>query len=1083
MLPASCFLFPTSWCSGADHGVRGSPDQARCGATERGGRCSGSSGTRFGAIGLALKGVLLCGMLLFVNNRLWGRDAATVDFDRQVRPILSDNCFTCHGPDAAARQADLRLDLPEGVFGSAESPGVVIPGKKEESELYLRISAEDPEERMPPPSSGKELTREQIELIGRWIDSGAKWQPHWAFVTPQRPPLPDVSRPEWCRNPIDRFILARLEKEGLAPSEEADKVTLLRRVTYDLTGLPPTPDEVDRFLQDDSPDAYEKVVDRLLASPHFGEHRARYWLDVARYGDTHGLHLDNYRSMWPYRDWVIKAFNENKPYDQFIIEQLAGDLLPNATLDQKVASGFNRCNVTTSEGGAIDAEFLVRYAVDRTSTMGTAFMGLTVGCAVCHDHKYDPITQKDFYRMYAYFYSMADPAMDGNSDRTPPIVSLPTPEQATKKAALEEERAAIEKQIREELDKVDYRDPDEEETGPAPSPREIVWIDDEVPAGAALSADGHPWEFVEAGDPAAFSGKKVMRRKAEGLAQHYFTKATQPLVVGDDDTLFVHVYLDPQNPPREIMLQWNDGSWEHRAFWGEDLIEWGQSGSPSRKRIGDLPAAGQWVRLEVSAKDVGLEAGKQINGWAFTQYGGTVYWDAAGIVTTAIQPGEKFRSLKRWEAVVKRGKPDTWPKPVAEILKKSADKRTQEEQAKLRDYFVEFVYEDTRAIFDPLHARRDEVDKQLRELESQIAVSLVSADLPQPREAFVLERGDYEKPREKVEPGVPSVLPPLPPDAPPNRLGLARWLVQPNHPLTARVAVNRFWQEIFGTGLVKTSEDFGTQGERPSHPELLDWLAVEFMESGWNVKHLFRLMVTSATYRQSARVRPELLAKDPENRLLARGPRFRLDAEEIRDTALFVSGLLVDKIGGPSVKPYQPEGLWEAVGYTTSNTAKFVQDHGEKLYRRSLYTFWKRTSPPPGLVLFDAPSREACVMRRARTNTPLQALNLMNDVQYVEAARKMAERLLQKGFSDPGDTAKYGFKLVTCREPKPSELAVLLELYRWQRDYFEKNPPAAEQLLQVGESPRDEQLPARELAAWTMVCNALLNLDETITKP
>lgn len=1035
------------------------------------------NGGRVIAFGMA---VLLSGYALW---EVRAGDGSPVDFDRQIRPVLSNNCFVCHGPDEGTRQADLRLDLPEGVLGTADSPGVVVPGKRQESELYSRITAEDADERMPPPSSGKELSKEQIELIGRWIDGGAPWRPHWSFVAPHRPPLPDVSRPAWCRNPIDRFILARLDKEGLQPAPEADKITLLRRVTFDLTGLPPTPEEVDQFLQDSSPEAYEKVVDRLLASPRFGEHRAHYWLDVARYGDTHGLHLDNYRSIWPYRDWVIKSFNENKPYNQFIVEQLAGDLLPNASLEQKVASGFNRCNVTTSEGGAIDAEFLVRYAVDRTSTMGTAFLGLTIGCAVCHDHKYDPITQKDFYRLYAYFYTMADPAMDGNSDRTPPIVSLPTPEQSTKKAALEADLAALEKEIRDQLDKIEYREPEEEAGPQASGPREIVWVDEDVPPGAQLAADGHPWEFVEAASPPPPSGKKLMRRKAQGLAQHYFTKADPPLVVGKEDRFFVQVYLDSSDPPREIMLQWNDGSWEHRAFWGEDLIEWGQSGTASRKRLGDLPAPGQWVRLEIPATEVGLAAGSQINGWAFTQFGGTVYWDAAGIVTTALQPGENLRSLKRWEELTKQAKPETWPAAVAEILKKAEDQRSDEERKKLRDYFVQYVFADTREIFDPLNKKREELQQQLADLEKEIAISLVSADLPQRREAYVLERGDYEKPREKVEPGVPAVLPPLHTDAPPNRLGLAQWLVQPTHPLTARVAVNRFWQEVFGTGLVKTSEDFGTQGERPSHPELLDWLAVEFMESGWDVKRLFRLMVTSATYRQSARVTPELLAKDPENRLLARGPRFRLDAEEIRDTALFVSGLLVEQIGGPSVKPYQPEGLWEAVGYTTSNTAKFVQDHGDKLYRRSLYTFWKRTSPPPGLVLFDAPNREACVMRRPRTNTPLQALNLLNDVQYVEAARKMAERLIRQGGAEPADKVRFGFKLVASREPRPSELTILLDLYDWQRRYFEENPQAAESLLSVGESPRDGQLPVVELAAWSMVCNALMNLDETITKP
>ncbi len=1008
-------------------------------------------------------------------------EAPVPEYDREVRPILSNNCYVCHGPDPGTRKAELRLDT----IGEAIDGGYIVPGSREESEVFRRITAEDAQQRMPPPSSGKTLTPQQIEILGRWIDAGAEAKTHWSFVPPARPDLPEVKNADWCRNPIDRFLLARMEVEGLTPSPGADKPSLIRRVSYDLTGLPPTPEEVDAFLADTSADAYEKLVDRLLASPRYGEHMARYWLDVARYGDTHGLHLDNFRSIWPYRDWVIRAFNDNLSFDRFVIDQLAGDLVPDATREQKVASGFNRCNITTSEGGAIDAEFLVRYAVDRTATMGTAFLGLTVGCAVCHDHKYDPISQKEFYRLYAYFYSMADPAMDGNAKLTPPIVKLPTPEQATLQAALEADLQQVRKEIAEALAKIEYHDPEAGLAAVADLvPQEFVWVEDALPDGAEAKFDGHPLEFAEKDAHPVFSGTKSFRRKVEGLGQHFFTGAKSPLMVGEGDVLFVHVYLDPADPPREIMVQFNDGSWEHRAYWGENAIEWGAEGTASRFSKGGLPPAGQWVRLEVPVAEVGLKPGSQINGWAFTQHGGTVYWDHAGIITKTPQNGQPYRSLRRWELVLKETKAgrDAVPAPILEILDRKPEDRDETVQKQLREYFVEHVFADFHETFDPLHAREKELDEKLKKLDDEIVGTLVSADLPQPREAFLLHRGDYEKPTEKVEPGTPAALPPMPEDFPRNRSGLARWLVLPNHPLTARVTVNRFWQQVFGTGLVKTAEDFGTQGERPSHPELLDWLAVDFVENGWDVKRLMRLMVTSAAYRQTSRVTPELLAKDPANRLLARGPRFRLDAEAIRDTALFTSGLLVEKLGGPSVKPYQPEGLWEAVGYTTSNTAKFVQDHGENLYRRSLYTFWKRTSPPPGLVVFDAPSREACVVRRPRTNTPLQALTLMNETGFVVAARKMAERLLHEEGLSLEERIARGFRRVTARYPRPEETSVLVELCQWQQRYFEEHPEAADALLAVGEAPCDGSLPRTELAAWTLVCNTLLNLDETITK-
>jgi len=1006
-----------------------------------------------------------------------------VQFNQDIRPILSDNCFACHGPDSVHRQADLRLDRREGLLGNEPGEGPVVAGKPDESELLRRIVSTDEDERMPPPSSGRTLTQQQIDLVRRWIAEGASWQPHWSFVRPERPAAAKVQNSSWPRNPIDTFLLARLEAEGLSPSPEADRTTLIRRVTLDLTGLPPTLAEIDAFVADASPDAYEKLVDRLLASPHYGEQMTRYWLDAARYGDTHGLHLDNERSMWLYRDWLIGAFNANRRFDQFTVEQLAGDLLPEAAVDQKIASGFNRCNVTTSEGGAIAEEFVVRYAVDRTEAMASVWMGLTVGCAACHDHKFDPITQKEFYQLYAFFNSMADPAMDGNAMLTPPVVQVPSAEQVQKKDSLNAEIAAIQAQVEAELAGIAYEEP-QPTAAPAPNAAaDCVWIEDALPPGAQASGDGNPpWQFVAAPEP-VYSGQSASKRTATGRSQHFFTGAAPGLRIGEGDRLFAYVYLDPANPPQEIMLQWNDGSWEHRAYWGSDVIDWGQAGTASRLPMGALPEAGKWIRLEVEAVKVGLKPGTTVNGWAFTQYDGTVYWDKAGITTRTPQDNRSFESQSAWEQVVKTTKDSSVPKPVLDAIQLEPAQRSDPQKKLVRDHFLENVYTKTRSVFAPLHARIGTAKKALEDLEKSIPATFVSADLPKPREAFVLKRGLYDQPGEKVSRDVPAVLPPLPQDAPRNRLGLARWLVDPAHPLTARVTVNRFWQRYFGAGIVKTAEDFGTQGDPPSHPELLDWLATEFVASGWDVKHMQRLIVTSAAYRQSARASQALLDRDPENRLLARGPRLRMDAEMVRDNALAVSGLLVRTIGGRSVKPYQPSGLWEAVGYTSSNTARFVQDHGEALYRRSMYTFWKRTSPPPTMLLLDAPSRETCTLRRSRTNTPLAALALMNDIQFFEAARQLAQRTMLEGGARPEDRVGHAFRLAAARPPSDEERIILLDQYQKHLDEYRQDSQSAAKLLAVGESKRNESLDAAELAAWTMVANTILNLDETISKP
>jgi hypothetical protein len=1021
--------------------------------------------------------LLLCGAFLFLPP-LARADEPAISFNRDIRPILSENCYQCHGPDEKKRAVKLRLDTREGATEARKKGAAIVPGNASKSNLIARLT--DVDDPMPPLATGKKLTPQQVVLLKKWIDQGAQWQGHWAFIAPNRMEPPKVRDEALVRTAIDRFILARLEKEGLKLARAADRVTLIRRVTLDLTGLPPTIQEVEAALQDKDNNWYEKLVDRLLASPRYGEHQARHWLDLARYGDTHGLHFDNERTLWMYRDWVIAAFNTNKRFDRFAVEQLAGDLLPNATLDQRVATGFNRCNVTTSEGGSINEEVLVRYAVDRTETMSTVFMGLTLGCAVCHDHKFDPISQKEFYRLYAFFNAAADAAMDGNAQGPPPILKLPTAAQEARLKALDGQLAVARKNITELLAKADPMDETQANGETRIEPKEFVWIDDTAPKGAQLHGNT-PWEFVGAPDHPVYSGKKSMRRSGQGVTQHYFEKADPGLQIGEGDKLFAHVYLDPKALPRSIMLQFNDGTWEHRAYWGDDAIPWGTAGAPSRLAMGPLPKAGEWVRLEVEASKVGLKAGAVLNGWAFTQFDGTVYWDKAGIVTRTPQGGQSFASQAEWEAFQKTQTKATLPQPVKDALKVAADKRTDAQKKTIRDHYVEHVSLKTRPLFEPLHKELAALDKEKKDLEAAIPMTMVMADLPQPRDTHVLIRGAYNKKGEKVSAGVPQIFPPLPNDALPNRLGLAQWLTDPKHPLTARVAVNRFWQQYFGRGLVKTAEDFGVQGEWPTHPELLDWLAVEFIDSGWDVKRLHKLMVMSAAYQQASEVSAELLKRDPENILLARGPRFRLDAEVVRDAALSVSGLLHEQIGGRSVKPYQPPGIWEAIGFNGSTTREFKRDSGTALYRRSLYTFWKRTAPPPSLMAFDAPSRETCVARRARTNTPLQALVLMNDEQYIEAARHLAERMMTAGAS-PAERLAFGFRLATSRLPTDREAAVLLKLYDKHLARYRASKDAAEKLLAVGESKRNGKLDAAEHAAYTMAANLILNLDETITK-
>ena len=1026
---------------------------------------------------------------------------STIDFNRQIRPILSENCFACHGPDEKQRKAKLRLDTRTGAFAKLRGGGfAIVPGKASESDLVARTSSHEPSEMMPPPKSRKKLKPEEIALLKQWVDQGAPWSSHWAFVPPIRPKLPKVYY-LWSNNILDTFILTKLGQAGLVPSPQADTTTLIRRVTLDLTGLPPTPAEVDAFLADDSPNAYEKVVDRLLRSPRYGEHMARYWLDAARYGDTHGLHLDNYREIWPYRDWVINAFNDNLPFDRFIVEQLAGDLLPDATLVQKIATGFNRCHISTSEGGSIEEEVYVRNVDDQVDTNGNVFLGLSIGCARCHDHKYDPITQKDYYQLFGFFNNIDGPALDGNAALPAPSLKVPSPEHVKLLAQLDQKADAIRKQISAEVSKIQY-DESADAKSPEQLPRaEFVWIDDAIPAGAkAVGPDGinAEWKFVAAPAP-VFSGGKSITRTADGLSQMVFEDAKPGLRIGEGDVLFAYVYIDPAKHPKEIMLQWHTNTWRSRAYWGDNAIDWGKDKSPERYRLGGLPEKGKWIRLEVEAAKVGLKPGTIVNGWAFTQHGGTVHWDKAGIVTRTPQGDQPFDTLTAWVQAQQGVGGVGLPKEIQETIKLDRGKRTEPQKKRLLAYFIEHAYAKSRSKFDALHKQLEAVAKERENIEKRMPATLVFKERADLRPAYILKRGEYDQRSVQVGRNTPAFLPPLSPDAPRNRLGFAQWLVDPKNPLTARVAVNRFWQQIFGTGIVKTTEDFGSQGEPPSHPELLDWLAVEFMTGdgptswgsefargaghGWDVKRLMKLLVMSATYQQSQKVTADRLARDPDTRLLSRGPRYRLDAETLRDQALFVSGLLVEKIGGPSVKPPQPSGLWEAVAYTGSNTAKFKSDTGcDKVHRRSLYTFWKRTAPPPQMTAFDAPSRESCTLRRERTDTPLQALLMMNETQFVECARALAERTMKEGGTQLEDRLKFVFRTATGRKPDEGELREMANAYRAHLVEYKRDVSAAKKLITVGESKPDAKLDPSELAAWTMVANLVLNMDEVLNK-
>jgi hypothetical protein len=1047
----------------------------------------------------------LLALLLTSAAAAHAADAPKVEFNRDIRPILADVCFQCHGPDPGSRQADLRIDREEDVFG-ADNP-LIVRGKPEASPLYQRLTSTDPEQVMPPPKAHKQLKPEQKELIKRWIAEGATWQGHWSFIAPVRPELPEVKNGAWVKNPIDRFVLARLEASGLTPAAEADPDALCRRIYLDVIGLPPTPEQRAEFVaamrsrKDGDPDPVGALVDKLFQSPHYGEHRARYWLDAARYGDTHGLHFDNYREMWPYRDWVIQAFNRNQPFDQFTIDQLAGDLLDSPTLEQKIATGFHRCNITTNEGGTIADENLANYARDRVETTAWVWLGLTANCCVCHDHKFDPLTTREFYAMSAFFRNTTQGSHDGNIKDTKPILYLPQENDRPRFKEIEKElpalRAALTKQKQDAASAIDGWQA-------SVKPEEIDIDAAQLALHLPLNeGEGHPVSPTP-----GFSAAGTFGWLKEGKLGPAAVLAAESALsvdgIGDfakDQAFSVSIWVRPPAKLNDGMLvaklpaKGAQQGWELLLQQGGKLTFTLHSANPKQSiravTRGSVAKPGQWVHLAGTYDGSGKVEGLTlfVNGAPadFNRQGTVVEGSvqSEGPLSIGQRPNKAnhFTDAALQDLRVYSRRLDAAEiKTLAQLPDLRADASQPVEKRK-KDRLATFYLENLFPPYREVAQRIQRMEDERKQIEGRAIVTHVQEEkMNSPAMANILMRGQYDKLGEPVQPAVFTALNPFPKSVPQNRLGLAQWLIDPANPLTARVTVNRYWQEVFGTGIVKTAEDFGIMGDPPSHPELLDWLAVEFRESGWNVQHIFKLMLTSATYRQAANVTPEKLAKDRENRLLSRGPRFRMDAEMIRDYALATSGTLVPKIGGPSVRPYQPEGIWDVVGLPGGNTREYKQDTGESLYRRSFYTFLKRMAPPPNMETFNAPAREFSCLRRERTNTPLQALVTLNDVQFVEASRNLAQHVLQQAKADVPARLNTAAERILCRPLKPQELQVLEPVVAELAKFYGENKEKAQALIKTGESKPDEKLDPVELAVWTNVCNTLLNLDEALNK-
>ena len=1053
--------------------------------------------------------------VLFALVATAGFAAPALDYNRDIKPILAENCFSCHGFDEKSRKAKLRLDVAESAYRDRNGLTPLKPRDPAGSEVWQRIISADTEEVMPPPDSNHTLSAAEKARVRQWIEEGAAYTEHWSFVSPKKAPIPHSLTPSLP--PIDAFVRARLIQENLKPAAEADRRMLIRRLALDLTGLPPTSAEVEAFAADRDPQAYGRLVARLLASPHFGERMALDWLDAARYADTNGFSIDGGRHMWLWRDWVIQAFNDNKPYDRFLVEQLAGDLLPNRTDADLIASGFQRNNMVTHEGGTIPEENLLNYNADRVKTLGEAVLGLTLGCAQCHDHKFDPISQKDYFRTLAFFNSLGDKGLDGNAGVNPgPFVAARTVLKTTEEPALRNRVAALQSQ----LDRPDAA------VLRAWTAREQVLL-----AARGRNLQVHPVNVLKASTPnravlTVEAGNRVRIKQAGDLAA-FDLSTTLPTLDAPITGVRVVVHPVPELPgggwgngptpvrnaaavaakakakgkAKAVENEIGKGTFRLTALSiSADAIPGDQIDLHKLRRIARVTAS-TW---EPANPPAGCLDPRNEDGWSPDPAAtGPVHLTATlaeplrAATTPYLNVQLNFgagRALmpELVEVFVVTGTDDgtDLPADIVAALQMPETNRDAETAARLWRYCAQHAPE--------LRAARVE----RANLEERIAVltqpfpTMVMGVADKPRDTFILNRGDYAQPTTKVTAGTPLALPPMPEDATADRLGLARWLTMRGHPLTARVAVNRVWKMLFGIGIVGTPADFGTQGEWPSHPELLDWLAVDFMEHGWDVQRLVTTIVTSATYRQSSAATPEQLERDPQNRLLARGPRFRLPAELVRDATLQIAGLLVPRVGGPSVNPYTPFDLWREVshyGSTPATAQTFVQDHGEKLYRRSLYTYWKRTAPPPNMVAFDAPNREVCTVARGNTTTPLQALVLLNDVQFVEAARVLAQKGMHEGVREwgsegvrgkGGDDARLRWVFSEClsRPAEEAELAVLRAALQRERKRYAANETAARALVAAGESARDERLPVVEHAAWTQVASLLLNLSETVTR-
>ena len=1020
--------------------------------------------------------------------------AKKLDYNRDVRQVIG-KCFTCHGHDSKAVAADLRLDQFDSATKKLPSGEVaVVPFHPEKSELIDRIYAKNALQ-MPPPSSNKTLSEDEKKILAQWIREGAVYKKHWAFVAPVRPALPKVREVGWARNPIDQFILAKLEEEGLKPSPEADKRTLIRRATLDLIGEPPTISEVNSFLADKSPNAYEKVVDRLLANPKFGERMAIDWMDCSRYADSNGFQSDYERFQYRWRDWVIDAYNKNLPFDEFTVDQLAGDLLPHPTVEQQMATGFNRNNRVNTEGGIISEEWRIEMVIDRVETTAATWLGLTAGCARCHDHKYDPLSQKEFYALNSYFSNIPEEGtgVDAAVNQVP-FIKAPYPDQQKQMAAIQAKLASAEKVektcMASDAPKAAEWNPTTGITLPAVPEGQIAR--DAFTAPVTVDGNGIP-------SPKTFGKPKFELGRASGAVSTGGDNYLDLGQVGDIDgtkpfsyALWVNpkngsgspiakmdaahdyrgwdLYLQGGRPATHFINKWPEnamkitskmaipnGKWSHIVVTNDGTRKaGGLKMYINGKLVGSDTEAD--VLKDTIHTDVPLTVGRRSGS---DQFEGEV--DDVALFSRALtaSEAEKLASVS----------------PAAPYLRIEPAKRTADQKKALAELWA---YEN-----DPIYRKAEDNRKNLAAsrdmLDAVIPTVSVMQEMAKPRDCYVLIRGEYDKHGPKVTAGVPAFLPPIPKGYPNNRLGLAKWIVDPSNPLTARVAVNRFWDRFFGVGIVATTEDFGTRAEYPSNPELLDWLATEFIRTKWNMKGLIKEMLTSATYRQSSDVNPELVRRDPNNRLLARGPRFRLPAEVLRDQALCAAGLLVEKIGGRSARPYQPAGIWDETA-AFGNLVNYKHDMGEGLYRKSLYTIWKRTASPPELTLFDVPSREICRVNRPRTNTPLQALIMLNDVTYVEAARNFAARIIQRGGKTAQSRMRYAYETLLSREPSAKELQLLETGIKRDLSHYKANRKAALKLIADGDSKTGSNLDPVELAAYTITASAILNLDETLTK-